>query len=1051
MDAIKAKHGDGVKLSGGEMNGSLMELLKMKGHDVNQGDFLEHKGQHDRIVMNPPFENNQAIDHVQHGFKQLAPGGKLVAVVPGNDRLYRDATHKKRKAFSDFVDEHGEFEELPAGSFKGADAPRQTGVNTSYVVLTKPGKENYSRNVFTDLLQTLEQTDVITAHVDRYFRDEWWVYVPEPSLSAAVDQYAQNTLGQNLVGGATDMAISPWGKSRAFNRMIKSASGAWQGRNSGGQQPTQQTTGLEQRHGLDPGQGHRMLQEHARRLARAELKGQSQTPQQGSPQRGMTQGQQRRQAEGSYYEPPAPEWKGPPPSDHPDADPQKLFDFNSGPVAPAPEAGGGDSRPGGRAPAEYRPGSIGDQLQQKRMGADAPQRQQQPGGRVPAEYRPGSIGDQLQRGRQNPIEQPQQAQQQPQPTAADKPFALPKGIKSGSLEAQALEYEHKGNQNAAKRGMGSLPAGRIEYPNPPPRPPEVQGPEGPWMHIPTAADRIEREAAETAASRPDPKPGSLEHQIQNRLPPMSRHTPGMIRATAAPNPGAPSAGAVGPSNKPFEELHPRGEEGHSDGGKFVKKGQEGAGQSTEEPPPRPSPEQIHHQQVQKAAHAAAVQQQKHVEMEPLGLRVNGEKPENPYAGTALDLGPADVMATQSQEVDPQTSQREFEAKQAKARAMREHAEKQRQTPGTRMHAEDQKRQDSNYTGKRVGVHGKMGEVIGHAFGKAKIKFDDGTEKVHDASEITAPLEQKNAPQAPWEKSGNISKGGGIREVMVDPARKTQPAMLTGEEREAALNRSAQLRRELADRDARNSAKAAFNKLPKAAAAAESGLAEPQPEDFTGPDGRVNEISYTDAEGNKVEGYRDAMKKWQSKERQHDNRRKDQHQDKIKAAATSAGVDPVELHQIAQQTHEMHMAEHKEWSPILRQAQQLVSGSKAANIENSRDKAGAGDHSNVAGFDEMLDEMMNNNPHLSWGDNPSDTLWQKIKGGGRAPTVSDDHILKESVDYLKHEQNSSPAAAYGDPEGYVAPDPNDPDAVPFSRHSDLTAVLDRYMRPFLTSA
>ncbi len=33
----------------------------------------------------------------------------------------------------------------------------------------------------------------------------------------------------------------------------------------------------------------------------------------------------------------------------------------------------------------------------------------------------------------------------------------------------------------------------------------------------------------------------------------------------------------------------------------------------------------------------------------------------------------------------------------------------------------------------------------------------------------------------------------------------------------------------------------------------------------------------------------------------------------------------------------------------------------------------------------------------------------------------------------------------------APSPqNDPDAVPFSRHSDMTAVLDRYMRPFLTS-
>ncbi|MCP4783350.1 MAG: hypothetical protein GY903_01080 [Fuerstiella sp.] len=833
----------------------------------------------------------------------------------------------------------------------------------------------------------------ITAFVDKYFRDEWWVYTPEPSLSAAVDQYAQRTLGQLAVHGAADMAISPWGKSRAFNRMIKSAFGAWQDRNAGQQSP--QHTALEKRHGLDAGQGHRMLQEHARRSARAELKGQGRPQAQGNPQQGMTQGQQRRQAEGSYYEPPAPEWKGPPPSDHPDADPQKLFDFNSGPAAPAPEAGGGSSRPGGRAPAaSYRAGTSPGL---DRTAAGVPTNRREGGGYTdssqtshpPAEYRPGSIGDRLQRG-QKGIEQPQQAQQQPQPTAADKPFALPKGIKSGSLEAQALEYEHKSNQNAAKRGK--LPPGTFKPA--PARPPEVQGPEGPWMHIPTAADRLDREAAErgeTAGSgRPDPKPGSLEQQgRRSDLEELTaaaakggkdgelakqflQHMQKSNAASAPQAPATPSAGAVGPSNKPFEELHPRGKEGHSDGGKFVKKGQEEAGSPTDQaPPPQLSPEQVHHIRQQKAAQAAAIEHKKSVEMEPLGVRVNGEKPDNPdspYAGTALDL----------------------------ATDMGKSAQKQHRG-----------------------------------------KIDKG-----------------RAMQA-WEKSGNISTGGGIREVMVDPARKNQPAILTSEEREAALNRSAQVRRELADRDARNTAQAEFQKLPKAAAAAESGLAEPQPEDFTGPDGRVNEISYTDAEGNKVEGYRDAMKKWQRRERQFDNRRQDQHQDRIKAAATSAGVDPVELHQIAQQTHEMHMAQHKEWAPIVRQAQGLVSKSKAENIENSRDRAGAGDYSNIPGFDDMLDEMMNNAPHLSWGDNPSDTLWQKIKGGGRTPTVSDDHILKESVDYLTR-QNSSPAAAYGDPEGYEPPDhsggydPDDPDAVPFSRHSDMTAVLDRYMRPFLTS-
>ena len=143
MDAVKAAHGDAVSITGMEKHVSLMELLGAKGHEVENGDFLQHKGQYDRIVMNPPFERDQAIDHVQHAFEQLKPGGKLVAVVPGNDRTYREGGRTKRRSFAEFVDTHGEFEALPEDSFKGSDAPRQTGVNTSLVVLTKPDK--YSR------------------------------------------------------------------------------------------------------------------------------------------------------------------------------------------------------------------------------------------------------------------------------------------------------------------------------------------------------------------------------------------------------------------------------------------------------------------------------------------------------------------------------------------------------------------------------------------------------------------------------------------------------------------------------------------------------------------------------------------------------------------------------------------------------------------------------------------------------------------------------------------------------------------------------------------
>jgi len=843
----------------------------------------------------------------------------------------------------------------------------------------------------------------ITAFIDQYFRDEWWVYVPEPSLSAAVDQYAQRTLGQLAVHGAADLAVSPFGKARAFNRMAKAAFGAWQGRNAGQQSP--QHTALEKRHGLDAGQGHRMLQEHARRSARAELKGQT------SPQQGQAP-QQQQQAGGGYYEPPAAEWKGPAPDGHPDApapDPQKQLDFEGGPAAtqsapapapaapaPAPSSGGyragsspglgataagvpisrreggawGEGSAGGRAPAQYRPGSIGDRLQQKRMGADAA----------------GGSGYNLHDRIKDMVHK--RAADHAQKNAPQKPApAQPAGPalkgKAAHMAQQADALQQQSDANAASRGI---------------RPDAGQGLSG---------------GTRGAVPRDEPLPAGRvvnaeapPREERQEIPLITEASIAAKRAGQAP--GAPPAAAEGPSNKGFEELHPRGKEGQSDGGKFVKKGQEGAGSPTDQaPPPQLSPEQVHHIQQQKAAQAAAIEHKKAVEMEPLGVRVNGEKPaeaQNPYAGTALDLGgPAGMMASQSQEVDPQTSHNDFMAKQAKARAMRAHGEQQKATPGTRMYEDEQKRQASNYTGKAVSVGGQPAEVVGNAYGKTRVRYQDGTEKLHDPSEITAAPEQ--APQ----------------------------------------DRSEQLKRELADRDARNAAKAEFNKLPKAAAAGETGLAQPNREDFRDADGVVDETAF-----------REASAKWSSKERKFDNRRQDQHQDRIKAAATSAGVDPVELHQIAQQTHEMHMAQHKEWAPIVRQAQGLVSKSKAENIENSRDRAGAGDYSNVSGFDDMLDEMMSNNPHLDWGDNPSDTLWQKVKDGGRAPRLSDDHILRESVDYLTR-QNSSSAANYGDPEGYEPPDhsggydPDDPDAVPFARQSDVTAILDRYMRAYCVAS
>ena len=65
-----------------EINFRLREILEMKGHKVVASDFMEYNvADYDLIVMNPPFEKSQDIDHVFHAFDLLKPGGKLIAIM----------------------------------------------------------------------------------------------------------------------------------------------------------------------------------------------------------------------------------------------------------------------------------------------------------------------------------------------------------------------------------------------------------------------------------------------------------------------------------------------------------------------------------------------------------------------------------------------------------------------------------------------------------------------------------------------------------------------------------------------------------------------------------------------------------------------------------------------------------------------------------------------------------------------------------------------------------------------------------------------------------
>lgn len=119
-----------------ESQSNLRKILLLKGFNIIGCDFLtEVNGeQYDRIVMNPPFERYQEIQHVQHAYDCLVPSGRLVSVVSNA------VTYRKDKQYSDFCDWLAEVGaddyDLPNGAFLESD--RKTSVKTRLLVIDKP-------------------------------------------------------------------------------------------------------------------------------------------------------------------------------------------------------------------------------------------------------------------------------------------------------------------------------------------------------------------------------------------------------------------------------------------------------------------------------------------------------------------------------------------------------------------------------------------------------------------------------------------------------------------------------------------------------------------------------------------------------------------------------------------------------------------------------------------------------------------------------------------------------------------------------------------------
>jgi len=108
-------------------------LLDIKNAELIGEDFLKADDsiQYDKIVANPPFKNNQDIDHVLKMYKLLTCGGRLVAITSSH---WKHSKNKKEVDFRNWLLKIGAMTiENSGDTFKSSGA----NVNTITVIIDK--------------------------------------------------------------------------------------------------------------------------------------------------------------------------------------------------------------------------------------------------------------------------------------------------------------------------------------------------------------------------------------------------------------------------------------------------------------------------------------------------------------------------------------------------------------------------------------------------------------------------------------------------------------------------------------------------------------------------------------------------------------------------------------------------------------------------------------------------------------------------------------------------------------------------------------------------
>lgn len=112
----------------------LAQLLRLKGFNVYEQDFLTFRGTYSRIAMNPDFKRNGDAIHIRYAYDYcLSEGGILVAIASSG---IFDRSTKVESEFQDwFYSVGGVTKALPKDAFRKGDRP--VGVSTKLVTLRK--------------------------------------------------------------------------------------------------------------------------------------------------------------------------------------------------------------------------------------------------------------------------------------------------------------------------------------------------------------------------------------------------------------------------------------------------------------------------------------------------------------------------------------------------------------------------------------------------------------------------------------------------------------------------------------------------------------------------------------------------------------------------------------------------------------------------------------------------------------------------------------------------------------------------------------------------